>query len=363
MSRDKFLDRFQKIPVDVYQHRTHAEPLVSVCVQTYQHVNFIKDCLDGILMQKTDFFFEILLGEDASTDGTREVCKNYAEKNPDKIGLFLHHRENNIKINNMPTGRFNIMYNLFNARGKYIAICEGDDYWIDPYKLQKQVDFLEANPSFSMCFHNALIMEDDKLTKKNILPPLDKSVFDTEDTLYPFRSFAPTASIVLRNNFLTQYFDWFYSCVLGDRIIFTMSSKHGKIKYLDFFGSVRRIHQGGISSNFTQLSDALNRNIFFKNIPKYIGREYKPLCDRYLKYFYELSIQYYIRNQSSNCSYPISILKGLRYLLSPTYLSLLKVTSIKDDKGFINLAYYMLRIIISKLKRKYISLRGAKEKL
>ena len=184
---------------------------------------------------------------------------------------------------------------------------------------------------------------------------MDKSVFDTEDTLYPFRSFAPTASIVFRNNFLTHFPDWFYSCVLGDRMIFTMLSKYGKIIYLDFIGSVRRIHQGGISSNFTQLSVALNRNFFYNNMPSYIGKEYKPLCDRYLKYFYELSIQCYFRNQSSNCSYPISILKGLRNLLSPTYLSLLKVTSIKDDIGFIKLAYYMRRIIISKLKGKLLS--------
>ena len=116
-------------------------PVVSVCVVTYQHKDFIRSCLDGILMQKTNFPFEIILGEDESTDGTREICKAYAEKYPDKIKLFLRSRKDVIYINQHATGRFNFMENLKAARGKYIAFCEGDDYWIDEYKLQKQVDF------------------------------------------------------------------------------------------------------------------------------------------------------------------------------------------------------------------------------
>jgi len=141
----ELIKKYQKVPVREYSNQVNKKPVVSVCVQTYQHVNYIKDCLDGILMQKTTFPSEILLGEDASTDGTREVCIEYAEKYPKKIRLFLHHRKNNIKINGSPTGRFNFLYNLYSARGKYIAICEGDDYWTDPYKLQKQVDFLDVN--------------------------------------------------------------------------------------------------------------------------------------------------------------------------------------------------------------------------
>ena len=146
MDFQNFKKKYQKIKPEEVVNTTASEPLVSICVQTYQHVDFIKDCLDGILKQETSFPFEILLGEDASTDGTREICLEYAEKYPDKIRLFLHHRENNIKINGKPTGRFIFLYNMFSARGKYIALCEGDDYWTDPLKLQKQVGFLEKIP-------------------------------------------------------------------------------------------------------------------------------------------------------------------------------------------------------------------------
>lgn len=324
---------------------------VSVCITTYNHEKYIAQAIESVLMQSTNFDCEIIIGEDDSADNTRQIVKEYKSKYPNKIRLFLNDRKNVIYIDGQPTGRRNFVNNLKNAKGEYIALLEGDDYWTDPYKLQKQVNFLEANPDFSMCFHDALIMENNKLTKKRFLTALDKSVFDTEATLNPFGSFAPTASILFRNNLIIPFPDWYYSCVFGDRMIFTMLSKYGKIKYQDFPGAVRRIHPGGISSSFTEISSALNRNIFYKNMSSYLGEKYRPLCNQYLKHFYERLIQYYFSNQSSNCSYSISILKGLRYLLSPTYLSLLKVTSIKNERGFIKLIFYIPKTIISKLKK------------
>ncbi len=136
--------------------------MVSVCVQTYQHKGYIKQCLDGILMQQTNFPYEIILGEDESTDGTREICIEYAEKYPDKIKLFLRCRKDVIYINGNATGRFNFMENLKACKGKYTALCEGDDYWTDPLKLQKQVDFLEANPEYSLIFTNCQVKYENK---------------------------------------------------------------------------------------------------------------------------------------------------------------------------------------------------------
>src|SRR5690554_1685950 len=162
MNFEEFLDQYQKVPVVEYQNHVPENPLVSVCVQTYQHAPYIRECLDSILMQKTDFPFEILLGEDASTDGTREICIEYAEKFPDKIRLFLHQRENNIQILDCPTGRFNTLHNFYKSRGKYIAICEGDDYWIDPLKLQKQIDILEKNVEYGLVHTNCHYLHDKK---------------------------------------------------------------------------------------------------------------------------------------------------------------------------------------------------------
>jgi glycosyltransferase involved in cell wall biosynthesis len=326
------------------------KPLVSIHCMTYNHEKYISDALDGFLIQKTDFPFEILVHDDASTDETADIIREY-EKRDSNIIKPIYQTVNQKSQGVKPSPKFN----LPRAQGKYIAACEGDDYWTDPLKLQKQVDFLEANADFAMVFHNALVMEDIELTGKNFLPHLDKSVFDTEDTLYPFRSFAPTASILFRNNLITQFPDWYYSCAFGDRVIFTMLSKHGKIKYLDFIGSIRRIHPGGISSGFTKLSNTLNRIIYFKNMPSYLGEEFRPLCNRYLKYFYDRLIWCYFSNQLDNCSYVFSIMKGLKYLFSPTYLSLLKVKNVKNEKNFIKLIFFVPKKIVSKFKKEFIS--------
>lgn len=138
-------------------------PFVSISIATYQHSNYISKCIEGVLMQKTDFPFEIIIGEDGSTDGTREICIKYAEKYPDKIRLFLRDRSlSNLYDNDVFVCRFNGLWNRMSARGKYIAICEGDDYWTDIHKLQKQVDFLQANDDFGMVHTNYNVLYNSK---------------------------------------------------------------------------------------------------------------------------------------------------------------------------------------------------------
>lgn len=147
---EKFVNKHQKKEVLEVPISIKRKPLVSVIVMAYNHELFIEQCLNSILTQKTSFDYEIILGEDESSDGTRELCKKIAASHPDKIRLFLHARENNIIISGKPTGQFNFLYSLFNTRGKYIALCDGDDYWTDPLKLQKQVDFLENHLKYSL---------------------------------------------------------------------------------------------------------------------------------------------------------------------------------------------------------------------
>ena len=125
-------------------------PLVSICCITYNHASFIRKCLDGFLMQQTTFPIEILIHDDCSTDGTTEIIREYEAKYPDLI-FPLYEEENQYQQGKAAEIDF---YNYRRARGKYIAYCEGDDYWTDPLKLQKQVDFMEANPEYSVCFHD-----------------------------------------------------------------------------------------------------------------------------------------------------------------------------------------------------------------
>ena len=134
------------------------KPAVSVCIQTYQQVKYIKECLEGVLMQQTSFTYEIIIGEDESDDGTREICMEYAERYPDKVKLFLRKRSDVIYVEGHATGRYNLIINIKAASGTYIAICEGDDYWTDPFKLQKQFDVMEQKKGVSLCFHRTDII-------------------------------------------------------------------------------------------------------------------------------------------------------------------------------------------------------------
>ena len=142
------------------------KPLVSICSITYNHAPYIRQCLDGMLMQQTDFTFEIIINDDCSTDGTTEIIREYAERYPEIVKPVFH-EENQYQKG--VRGMF-ATFVFPKAKGKYIALCEGDDYWIDPLKLQKQVDFLEANPNYSVCFHrcNSFYQVDKKYGK--ILP-------------------------------------------------------------------------------------------------------------------------------------------------------------------------------------------------
>ena len=131
------------------------ETLVSICCMAYNHEKFIRQCLDGFVMQKTTFAFEILVHEDASTDNTASIVSEYESKFP-HLFRCVYQTENQFKKQNTLV---NILFKM--AKGKYIALCEGDDYWTDPLKLQKQVDFLEANEDYTICFHDVYALYPD----------------------------------------------------------------------------------------------------------------------------------------------------------------------------------------------------------
>jgi glycosyltransferase involved in cell wall biosynthesis len=135
-------------PVVEVENDAPSHPKVSVILLTYNHEDYIAQSIESILNQETNFDFEIILGEDDSTDDTRKICLEYAEKFPSKIRLFLHSKQNKIAANGVPNGKFNLLYSIEMCRGKYIAICEGDDYWQNPAKLQLQADFFDENPDY-----------------------------------------------------------------------------------------------------------------------------------------------------------------------------------------------------------------------
>lgn len=242
MNFQEFKQKYEHKKVEEYPNRVSANPLVSVCVQTYNQANYIKQCLDGILMQKTNFSFEILLGEDDSTDGAREICVEYAQKHPDKIRLFLHHRENNIKINNRPTGRFNFIYNLLSANGKYIAICEGDDYLTDPYKLQKQVDFMRQNKEFAFCYHNVYLIDKDKNRLNS--PTNDGSIIHYHPKELKIEKVPTMAMMYKTKSFQKVSHDFVEEVPWGDVFLKAVLTNQGPFAKLNFIGGEKRMVDG-----------------------------------------------------------------------------------------------------------------------
>jgi glycosyltransferase involved in cell wall biosynthesis len=225
-------------------------PKVSVYVTTYQHARFINKCLDQILAQKTSFSFEIVIGEDSSTDGTREICISYAEAHPDKIRLYLRDR----KLTSMfsDDGKFykslNGVFTSRSCRGEYIAMCEGDDYWTDPLKLQKQVDFLEANPEYVMVFGNTALEIDGKLKP----PTKDDFSFQRSDLLKSNILGTKTCVSLFKNVLHKSDFFMFNKVVFGDWLLWIMLLKYGKGYVMKDVLGVYRIHGGGIWSSLSE---------------------------------------------------------------------------------------------------------------
>lgn len=234
-------------------------PLVSICVLTFQHARFIHKCLDGILEQETKFSYEIIIGEDESNDGTREICKEYAAKYPDKIRLFLGNREEVKILFGKPVGQNNLQKILKEAKGKYIAICEGDDHWTDPNKLQKQVNYLELNHSAGGCFHDVCnIDENGKVIKENYYTPSQKK-YNQADCLIKLNSSYATCSLVARSDvFMEEWPTWFKERTCDDFIDLMVTRKNRTLDHISENMGAYRIHSGGLwqgSNREWQLKD------------------------------------------------------------------------------------------------------------
>lgn len=222
-----------------------TKPMVSICCITYNHEPYIRECLEGFMMQKTSFPFEVLIHDDASTDKSAEIIREYEQKYPDIIKP-IYQTENQYSKG---VG-ISITYQFSRAKGKYIAMCEGDDYWTDPFKLQKQVDFLEENLDYVICFHSAYIVDDNN----NIISEFNEDLVpDTTDIkdLITKEWYISTASILYRKSSISDFPEWFNKTKNGDYTIqLILTAKGEKIKFLQDFMSCYRIHQTGVSKIF-----------------------------------------------------------------------------------------------------------------
>lgn len=243
------------------------KPLVSISCITFNHAAYIGQCLDGIMMQKTDFPFEVLIHDDASTDGTTEIIKEYEARYPG-IVKPLYETENQW----VKGRRGSAVFNYPRAQGKYIALCEGDDYWTDPLKLQKQVDFLEVSPEYSICFHSGDNLYPDNTTDS--FSRLEDRDYSGYEILKDWC--VPTASVLFRADVIHS---GFYQgqivpakLMVCDTPLFLSCVKFGKARAFSDVMSVYRRLETGFSQGYTtdKYKAQVNYNLKMKELfPEY----------------------------------------------------------------------------------------------
>lgn len=303
-------------------------PLVSIRCLAYNHEKYIRDALEGFIMQKTTFRFEAIVHDDASTDNTAAIIREYAEKYPDIIKPIFE-TENQYSKHDGSLAR------IVNAacKGKYIALCEGDDYWTDSYKLQKQVDFMESHSEYTMCFHNAIEhFESGKIIDRPFSTIKDKDYTGVE--IYK-KWIVPTASVLLRKDiFFSEFYQKAKSnkdFIYGDIVLFLSCAHQGKVKGMSDCMSVYRRHEGGMVyiQSYNQDLSRLKHDLA---IYKVFGKQYKRAALKTYAYFaIDRCFMYSLKHKDIQTRYDI-----LRDSFKRTPLQSIKRLIIYQIKRIIN---------------------------
>jgi len=235
----------------------------------YNHASYIVQSVGSVLEQDTPFAFELVVGEDCSTDGTRVLLRRLSDEHPGRMRLLLPERNQGMMANFMAT--------LSACRGRYVALCEGDDYWVDPHKLRKQVAYLEDHPGASVCFHNAWI-EDPEGGRSPFHPVSPGRSFGARDLLG--RWLMPTASVVFRNDGPSTFPPFFDGATHGDLALFLLLAERGSLDYLDEIMSVYRLHPGGITTSFQGVAFNRRQIAFLKEMDRYFEGKHNELLRR-----------------------------------------------------------------------------------
>ena len=254
---------------------------VSVIMLAYNHEKFITDAIEGVLMQKTNFDIELIIANDHSTDRTEQVVEHYRKKNPIIVKGYCN--EKNLGP------RFNFIKAYSKVSGEYVAMCEGDDYWTDPFKLQKQIDFLEANQDFVISFHDIKIIDENGESKDDNRQPLkSKRDFDKNELL---ENYLPTPTLVYRK-VIKELPDVFKKSDNGDSLLLSILTQKGKSKYQsEIKESIVRVHSGGLWSTMElpeKWSKILHtRFLIFKSLNMELRKE---VFDQYVNTYEMASI-------------------------------------------------------------------------
>ena len=214
---------------------------ISVIMITYGHEKFIRQAVEGVLMQKCNFNVELIIANDASPDKTSDIVYDIIKTNPNANRIKYINRDKNIG------GQNNFKDAFEQCKGKYIAHCEGDDYWTDPYKLQKQIDFLETNPDYVLTFHKIKILQPNGILVDDFITKIPEN-YQTIEALAQYGNYIHTPSIVYKNIINELPFEMMISPI-GDYFLYMIIAQHGKLKY---FEESMAVYRFGVGIHSTQ---------------------------------------------------------------------------------------------------------------
>ncbi|MEN6426523.1 MAG: glycosyltransferase [Phycisphaerales bacterium] len=257
---------------------------VSALILTYNHERFIGEAIEGVLMQKTDFPYELVITEDCSTDGTRDVIRRYCQKYPDRVRVLLNRH-------NIGPHR-TIVRGYQACRGRYVTCMDGDDYWSSPDKLQRQADLLDRHSDCAMCFHSVTPLRDDE--PQGSTPWRPRKVQETY-TLADILdcNFIAACSVMYRKGVFSEHPSWFFLLPVGDWTQHIAHAQHGKIGYIDEPMAVYRMHPGGVHSlrpREQTLRVDIKTRLFLRQM---LGKDYQPALTVSLIHQYAMLAQVY----------------------------------------------------------------------
>lgn len=267
---------FQRIPAtEISNVSADVRPLVSVLMITWNHEEHIAQAIESVLNQKCGLPFELIIGEDCSQDRTRVICADFQRRFPEKIRLIV--ADENVGMHR------NLSRIWCRAKGKYIALCEGDDYWNDPEKLAKQTAWMEARPEFTLCgtYTQKIMMDENGAwVEAGIVGPSEIKERYTLEDLIPSYTFH-FSSVLLRKE-CVRFPLWFWDMYCGDRPLYLLCAEKGPAGFIPGITSVYRLHDGGIWASINQLDKARKGIKLFETIDMHFGYRYDKLIRRTL---------------------------------------------------------------------------------
>ena len=260
---------------------------VSVLITTYNQEAFITQAIESVLMQEVNFDYEIVIGEDYSTDHTREILIALQQKHPNKIRLLLHEK----KLEGLP-GKLNFVATLTACEGEYVALLDGDDYWINVHKLQKQVDLLESHPECAICFHNVGPLDDDGRRGPGTLCPPDQKDISTLEGLLS-RNIIPACSVLFRRGLFDRLPDWYFTTAMGDWPLHILNAQHGSIAYINKVMATYRVHAGGFSPSKRPSRQLLGMIEMLDHVDRHLDFSFQDLIRATkARLYYQLAVIY-----------------------------------------------------------------------